>query len=415
MVLFGGTGPVHAEAAPAPGATIVQPVASTTLTAADISLAAGSQSTGGADAPSAPPAASSSSAAPVVGSTVRLQGSASGDSESSQNASDTEPRSPRLDASAKTPFGDQALPAPSIVVSPSNISTAAVTTAPSVRRGSPMSRALSLGLVGGIYVGMNVLAYFAWWADSPPDQFEWVKDGWFAPNTYAGGSDKIGHFYMNLFLTRANASVLEQGGWHRRTATYAGAMLTLGMYYVFEMRDAYSTGFSKNDMIANTVGAATGVLMREVPLLDELFDFRVEYIPSNGYLKNFKKEGVNFNEDYTGLTFLFAWHVCSVPFLEENAGPFRFMDVVLGYNSRNYRPRTPLNVTRYQDRFIGVSLNLQRIVDELWLGKRHPKFGESAGNAHRFTQFATEFFNLPYTSIPVGTWTNEYHRPIRRE
>lgn len=279
-----------------------------------------------------------------------------------------------------------------------------------------LTRALSLGAVGGIYVAMNLVAYFSWWFKSPPEQFVWSHDGWFAPNTYGGGSDKIGHFYMNAFLTRANAGLLEEGGWHPRVSTYAGAMMAFGTYFVFEMRDAYSTGFSKNDTIANAVGAATGVLMREVPLIDELFDFRVQYFPSDAYVKNFKKKGINFNEDYTGLTFLFAWHLCSVPFLEKNAGLLRFADVVLGYNTRNYRPKVPdPTVTRYQDRYIGVSLNLQRIIDELWLGKRHPRFGESAGPVHRFMHFGAEFFNLPFTSLPIGTWTNEYHKQPPRD
>lgn len=279
-----------------------------------------------------------------------------------------------------------------------------------------LTRALSLGAVGGIYVAMNLVAYFSWWFKSPPEQFVWSHDGWFASNTYGGGSDKIGHFYMNAFLTRANAGLLEEGGWHPRTSTYAGAMMAFGTYFVFEMRDAYSTGFSKNDTIANAVGVATGALMREVPIIDELFDFRVQYFPSDAYVRNFKKKGINFNEDYTGLTFLFAWHLCSVPFVEKHAGILRFADVVLGYNTRNYRPKVQdPTVTRYQDRFIGVSLNLQRIIDELWLGKRHPRFGESAGPVHRFMHFGAEFFSLPFTSLPLGTWTNEYHKQPPRD
>lgn len=276
---------------------------------------------------------------------------------------------------------------------------------------APLGRALSLGIVGGIYVGLNVVAYLAWWINSPPDQFEWVHDSWFESNSYAGGSDKLGHFYMNHLLTRANAGILEEGGWPRRTSTYAGAMLTLGTYYVFEMRDAYSSGFSKNDMLSNVAGVAAGVLMREFPLLDELIDTRIEYIPSGGYLRKFKHRGINFNEDYTGFTFLLAWHLSTVSFVERHGGPLRFVDLVLGYNTRNYRPRVAdPDVPKYQDRFIGISLNLQRIVDELWLGERHPRPGHDAGRLHRVAHFATEFFNVPYTFVPVVTWTNEYRK-----
>ncbi len=280
---------------------------------------------------------------------------------------------------------------------------------PSLGGSKPLGRGLSVGMMLGVYVGINAVAYLAWWKGSPPDQFEWIKDGWFGSRTYAGGADKLGHFYACHLETRAIAGILEEGGWHPRTSTFAGAVLTLGTFYVVEMRDAFSTGFSKNDMISNVAGTATGILFREFPILDKLFDTRVEYIPSPGYAKHFKKRGFNFSEDYSGMTYLLAWHLSSVPFVEELPGPLRFMDLVLGYNTRNYRPRTDPHVPRYQDTFIGVSLNLQRVVDELWMG-RHPQWGKSASRAHRFTHFATEFLNVPYTSLPLGTWRNEYHK-----
>jgi hypothetical protein len=274
----------------------------------------------------------------------------------------------------------------------------------------PLGRGLSLGIVGGIYVGINLLAYLAWWIHAPPDQFEMSHDGWFGERTYAGGSDKFGHFFMNHFLTRANAGVLEEGGWHPRTSTYAGAALTLGTYFVFEMRDGYSTGFSVNDMISNVAGTAFAILFREVPILDELFDTRCEYFPSSAFLRHPTKHAFNFNEDYTGLKFLLAWHLSTVPVVEQSGGPLRFVDLVLGYHTRNYRPReADRHISKYQDRYLGISLNMQRIVDELWMG-RHPESGKSKGRVHRLTRFATEFFNLPYTSLPVVTWTNEYHR-----
>jgi len=262
----------------------------------------------------------------------------------------------------------------------------------------------------GVYVGINVVGYLAWWRGAPPDQFEWIQDGWFGEHTYAGGADKLGHFYANHLQTRAIAGILEEGGWHPRTSTYAGAALTLGTFYVVEMRDAFSTGFSKNDMISNIAGTATGVLFREFPILDEMFDTRLEYIPSSGYFKHFKKKGFNFSEDYSGMTYHFAWHLCSLPFIEQLAGPLRFTDLVVGYGTRNYRPRTDPSLPRYQETFIGISLNLQRLVDELWTGERHPKWGKSASRLHRFTHFATEFLSVPYTTLPVGTWVNESYK-----
>ncbi|HEY5958490.1 MAG TPA: DUF2279 domain-containing protein, partial [Polyangiaceae bacterium] len=279
---------------------------------------------------------------------------------------------------------------------------------PALGNSQPLGRGTSVALMLGLYVGMNTLAYLAWWAGSPPDQFEWIHDGWFGSRTYAGGSDKLGHFWGNHLVTRAVAGILEEGGWHPRTSTYAGASLSLGTFYIVEMRDAFSTGFSKNDMISNVAGVAMGILFREFPILDEMFDTRVEYFPTTSYFHKFKKKGFNFTEDYTGMKFLFAWHLSSVPVIERSPTPLRFVDLVLGYHTRNYKPRPDdPHTTRYQDRYVGISLNLQRIVDELWLGKRHPQYGESAGRTHRFVHFATEFLNVPYTSLQLGTSTTE--------
>ncbi|MES1158129.1 MAG: DUF2279 domain-containing protein, partial [Haliangium ochraceum] len=200
------------------------------------------------------------------------------------------------------------------------------------------------------------------------------------------------------------------GGWNARGSTYAGATLSLGTFYVIEMRDAFTTGFSRGDMAANLLGVGLGVLFREVPRLDALFDLRVQYFPSSAYFKRFGQQGFDVAEDYTGETFLFAWHLCSLPIIERSTGPLRFVDLVLGYNARNYLPlpEDP-RVTQYQDRFVGVSLNLQRIVDELWQG-RHPRLGKSGTPGHGVAHFASEFFNLPYTTLPLGTWRNVHRR-----
>ena len=317
-------------------------------------------------------------------------------------------------ASASSPFNERPLGLadgqPGTVVTSSTTSALPSNVSVAGKDDSTIGRGTSVGLVLGMYAGLHVLAYLAWYADAPRDRFQWSSDGWFGPSTYAGGSDKVGHFFMTHFLTRANAGVLESGGWHPRSSTYAGVMLTLGAYYVIEMQDGFTFGFSKNDMIANIAGAATGVLFREVPTLDKMFDTRVEYIPSSNYLRRIKKDGFNFNEDYNGLTFLLAWHLCSVPWLEQNGGVLRFMDLVLGYNTLNYKPKpAEPHPTRYQDRFIGISLNLQRVVDELWTSNRHPRFGASASRMHGLVHFATEFFNIPYTSLRLGTWRTEYH------
>jgi hypothetical protein len=306
---------------------------------------------------------------------------------------------PAVPARADVPAADGATP---VVVSPAQPSPPADEGARRPRRF--LSKGLSLGLVAGTYGALGAMLYQAWYAHGPKHGFEWSHDGWLGTDTYSGGADKVGHVYATYLLTRATAGLMREGGWDPVVSTAVGVLSTSAVYFAFELRDGYTTGFSYRDMVANLLGVSFGAAMLQVPWLDERFDMRVEYWPSEGYIKNFKNEGFNFNEDYNGLTFLLAYHLSSVAPIEEWKLPLRFADVVIGFNTQGYRPRPDdLRVLQRQRTFVGVSLNMQRVVDELWLGDRHPKPGDSAGPGHRFVQFMTELFNLPFTSAPVFT------------
>jgi hypothetical protein len=273
-----------------------------------------------------------------------------------------------------------------------------------------LSKGLSLGLVVGGYAALGSMLYEAWWAHGPKHGFEWSHDGWFASDTYSGGADKIGHFFMTNLITRATAGLMREGGWDPVLSTAVGALSSSAAYFAIELRDGYSTGFSRSDMVANLLGSGFGAIMVQVPWLDARFDTRVQYWPSEEYVRNFKKEGLNFNEDYSGLTFLLAYHLSSVELFEQSKLPIRFADVVLGFNTQNYRPRpVQPDAMQTQSIFIGFSLNMQRVVDELWLD-RHPRIGDSANAGHRFAQFMTEFFSLPFTTLPVFTLERQHRR-----
>ena len=305
-----------------------------------------------------------------------------------------------LTGAAEEPAGEEPMPAPA---------QTGPEPAPPRRY---LGKGLSLALVGGVYAAFWLICYEAWWgaAGHPKHDFEWIKDGWFASSTYSGGADKLGHIYATHVLTRATAGLLREGGWNPVLSTVLGVTASTGTYFLFEMRDGYYTGFSKNDMAANLLGAGLGVVMMHVPWLDERFDTRLQYWPSSGYLQDFHREGFNFNEDYTGMTFLLAYHLSTIEPIERLDAPLRFADLVIGFNAENYRPRpTEVDALQRQHIYLGVSINLQRLADELWLG-RHPRFGDDAGRTHRFTQFATEFFNLPFTAVPILTLERNHIR-----
>jgi hypothetical protein len=146
------------------------------------------------------------------------------------------------------------------------------------------------------------------------------------------------------------------------------------------------------------------------PRLDEMFDFRVQYFPSQMYLR--KLDGTspcpyggcsrwNIAEDYSGQTYLLAFHLGSIHALRDmQYGTWsRFVDVALGFDTRNYKPPpdASLMAVPRQEMFVGLSLNAQGLFD--WLLEDRPSSG--ARRARKVTHGLFEVFNLPFTSLRV--------------
>ena len=76
-----------------------------------------------------------------------------------------------------------------------------------------LNRATSLAVVGGSFAILNTWAYFAWYRHrTTSDHLIWKDEGWFGPDTYAGGSDKLGHFWVNYILIASLRTSWPKGG-----------------------------------------------------------------------------------------------------------------------------------------------------------------------------------------------------------
>ena len=137
-----------------------------------------------------------------------------------------------------------------------------------------------------------------------------------------------------------------------------------------------------------------------------MFDYRVQYFPSREYRANVSRGNslsrLNIAEDYSGETYLLAYHLGSIHALTERPwGTWaRFVDLTLGFETRGYKPEPPEGdppSAHRQSVFIGVSLNAQGLFD--WLLEGRPS------GAARVTRKAThavfEVLNLPFTSFGV--------------
>jgi len=272
-------------------------------------------------------------------------------------------------------------------------------------------RVVAAVTLSGFYAAFTTWTYFAWYRNHISNTKKpcrgtrrwglcWGGDGLFAANTYAGGADKLGHAWAGYVFTRGGAELLHQvGGYDRRTSSIVGAVLSEALYLGVEVKDGAYYEFSYGDLAFDSLGVALGFALSSSPRLDELFDFRVQYWPSKAYRRQFSSDGnVNIAEDYTGETYLLAFHLGGVHALRDHkyGGWSRFVDVAVGFETRGYKPDPLASEPDFDHRqklFLGVTLNAQGVFDYL--------FDHRGGSARKITHGTFEIFNLPYTTLPL--------------
>jgi len=194
--------------------------------------------------------------------------------------------------------------------------------------------------------------------------WHWGKEGfhfrtedWFEQDSDTGGSDKTGHFYMTYLLSRVLSSRMESRGWELQKATLAGSLSAMLAMTVLEVGDGTSAyGFSKEDLLADGLGALSAYLIRSNPKVDEFLDIRLEYLPSSGYLEN-----TDTATDYSGMKHLIAFKLSG--FEEIKSTPLRYVEFQVGYYARGYRSYDK-GIAKSQQVYVGIGINLSQLANE---------------------------------------------------
>jgi hypothetical protein len=230
------------------------------------------------------------------------------------------------------------------------------------------------------------------WQDGFHGQFRNVHEGWFGQHTYAGGTDKAGHFYTNYVFSRLMAASFRHFGNDPDDALRLGVALTLGTMTAVEVLDGYSTRwhFSREDAVMNLLGASSAVLFEKYPRLDELVDLRFHYRASSAEANSFDPAG-----DYSGQTYLFVLKASGIPALREHRW-LRYVELAAGYRARNYE-RAELGDQRRRQLYFGVSLNLSEV-----LGRTVFKHTPPDRTARRAVETALEYVQVPGTVAVFG-------------
>jgi hypothetical protein len=264
---------------------------------------------------------------------------------------------------------------------------------------------LSLGIVGTTYVTAWVFVSAAWWTNKDTSTgFAFRDEGAFGLRTYAGGADKLGHFYSNYLSTRMYTDILGWGGLSRGASMVSATLLTTAFFTAVEVKDGYEPryGFSVTDMVSNLLGQGTALGLMLVPSLDDAVSVRLMYFPSRDFFHAIPSEGaLNIPEDYSGQTYLLSFHLAALPIVKREGAisVLRYLDVSLGYGTRGFKPvpRTPEPVRQLIS--VGLSLNLQSFLDDLLDAPREPR---AAGAA--VVHFTNEVYQVPYTRLPIFTY-----------
>jgi hypothetical protein len=249
----------------------------------------------------------------------------------------------------------------------------------------------TLAVIGGELLLLGWYGKTNWWQEGNTGEFRTVKEGWFGQNTYAGGADKLGHFYMNYVGSRVVAHALRWAGNDDAGAVTLGTLTTLGAMTVVEIIDGYSKRwrFSREDAVMNVLGAGAAVLMERNPAVDRLLDFRLHYKPSASNQYNFDPFG-----DYSGQTYIVALKASGIPGLREHRW-LRYVELVAGYGARDFPENRP-NISgdhRTRNVYAGISLNLSEVLGST-VFKNSPD-----SRARKFTNAVLEFVQPPGTAV----------------
>jgi hypothetical protein len=276
----------------------------------------------------------------------------------------------------------------------------------------------AVGALGAVYAVFVAWTFVAWYRKHYPlVKYKWGGDGWLGPTTYSGGADKFGHAWATMSLARLGTVLLVNlGGFARRRASLVSAGIAELLFAGVELKDGFYYEFSFSDLTGNTIGAIVAAALDNLPRLRDVFAYRVEYLPSEMYRRKLAGASPcpsggcsrwNVAEDYSGQTYLAAFHLASIPVVRDRLGTMaRFVDAAVGFDSRNYRPTPDADITErpHQDLFLGLAVNAQGIFDRLLEDRPD-------SSVRKVAHGLFEVFNVPYGSLRVVSWRRD--KPMR--
>ncbi len=253
-----------------------------------------------------------------------------------------------------------------------------------------MNRVLYTNLIGAGVVTLWGVAFWDYFKSEPVLGHE----GWFGADTKYGGADKFGHMYSTYLWSLGFGSLYESWGMGTEEAAIYGSLTSWTFQAIMEIGDSFSPsqGFSYEDMVFNTLGAAFYYVRERYPSLKNKLDMRIEYVPS------FESEA-DFFTQYNSMKYLFALKFSGFDSMKHNV--MRYGEFHLGYYTRGYQNDEAYSKTE-RVVYAAIGINLAQIIGETGWEKTSKVFN---------------YVQMPYTYVPVGhdfdsdSYVAPYSRP----
>lgn len=248
-------------------------------------------------------------------------------------------------------------------------------------------------ITGGTIATILSLGTVWWWNRTGyTGKWEWKREGYFGKNTYAGGADKLGHFYASYVEFRTMVSLYELIGVKHDNALLLSGLAIFLLSTGVEMIDAFTPyGFSYEDVVFNSFGLGLGYVTEKYPKIDSLIGYRLGYFPSSTYLEMEKGTGlvkkyIRLINDYSGMIFFLDFKFTGMGERISNSA-LKYFLFGLNYNSIDY---SPSGDNKQRNLGFHVGLNVPVILKSI--------FNKNNWAVRSSSTFA-KFYAFPFTNL----------------
>ena len=231
------------------------------------------------------------------------------------------------------------------------------------------------------------------WNWGSVDYFHIKPEEPFNINSDAGDADKYGHLFGTYAFTRFGYFMLKSTGLSKNESLFYGAVYAEAMMLFSEIGDGFTKyyGFDPYDVLFNNLGILVGVLLAYFPMIDNIFAFQWEYIPTRYMRERIEKLRVPpVITDYSGQKYFITIKPAGIPHV--SLTPLRYINLDFGFFSRGYYPSKYYD-SETRNYFFGISANFSILSGELL----------PAGYLSSTMQTIFNYYHLPW-DIEAKKW-----------